>query len=100
MQGRARRIGHLLRSVPTLLPRSTTRKEKRRGAWVILVQEPDGESCVAVTYNIYTPGRTVEQLVAPIPVTVHRPDLVDPARLRQLEQRGVAVVVTELRTTP
>ncbi len=69
-----------------------TERFKGKGAWTFFVGQQ-----LAVTVTVACPGRTEEELLAPIPVHVHEADLVDTAELQPLVERGVALVRMEAR---
>ncbi len=75
------------------MPTVATRRVKRPGAWDLLVDGTADETITVMTLHIRTPGRLLEELAMPIPLQVHRQELVDAARLHQLVQAGVVQVM-------
>ncbi len=78
--------------MPGLLGRRDFRRAKIDGAWIVALDEVDVLAVV-----VRTPGRTIRQLLAPLPVRILRPELVARDRLAELARRGLVEIVFEER---
>lgn len=98
VQRRTSRIARILRVLPSVVVAPTVERAKASARWIITATGVDGVSQVALEVVTGATARTIEQLGEPIAVHVHRPDLVDLARLDELELGGsVSVVFAEAR---
>jgi hypothetical protein len=98
MQRRSSRIAGILRSLPNLVLGPIVNRTKGPGAWLVTVQDADGREQLALRVVTHGAAQTVEQLAEPIPIRVHRRELVNLPRLQQLLRNGsVTVEFTEAR---
>jgi hypothetical protein len=89
-QRRATRTATLIRLLPRVVPGRRVARSKVALGWVIST-----EPSVAVLTVGVRAGRTVEELTAPVPVRVHRPDLVDLDLLARLHAAGLVHLEVE-----
>jgi hypothetical protein len=96
VQRRTSRIAGILRSLPNLVLVPIVSRSKGPEAWFVTVADIDGGDRLAVEIVTRAATGTVEGLAEPIPVRVHRRDLVDVDRLERLQRTGkVSVVFVE-----
>jgi hypothetical protein len=93
VQRRTSRIAGIVRSLPSFVLAPIVSRAKGPEGWLVIVADIDGEDRPALEIVIRTAGRTVESLADPVTVRIHRPDLVDIRRLKELEQDGKVTVV-------
>jgi hypothetical protein len=92
MQGRSTRTATIIRLLPRIVPGRTVSRAKSDGAWIICTELARSTTPVLVI-GTRTPGRTIEDLLAPILVRVRLPDVVDVALLQKLEAQGLVRIV-------
>jgi hypothetical protein len=90
MQRRAIRVAAVVNMAPRLLSRRDVRRIKIDGRWAITVPEITEPILVLV---VRTTGRTIDDLLEPLELEVHRAELVDLPRLAALELERVVKVV-------
>ena len=88
VQRRTSRIAGIVRSLPTLLRVPIVSRARGPEGWLVTVADIDGADRLAVEIVTRAAARTIQGLEEPIPVRVHRRDLVDLARLARLQQSG------------
>jgi hypothetical protein len=94
MQRRTARIAGLLRSLATIVLAPTVNRTKAPGSWLVTASDVDGVDRLVLELVTRAAARTVDQLGAPIPIRVHRADLVDRFGLENLQQNGSVDVVS------
>jgi hypothetical protein len=98
VQRRTSRIAGILRSLPNLVLGPIVNRAKGPGGWLVTVPDADGRDQLALEVVTRAMAHTVEQLVEPIPIRVHRREFVNLPRLQQLQQAGsVTVAFAEAR---
>ena len=97
-QRRMARIAGVLRTLARTIIGTNVSSERVAGSWVFTAMTDSGPVTVAEVVTS-TPGRTLDDLAAPILVRVRRPDLLDPLGLGRLEARP-HLTVARLQEAP
>jgi hypothetical protein len=98
MQGRMARVAGLLRSVTTMVLPPTVNRTKGPDSWLVTASDADGVDRLVLEVVTRAAARTVDQLAEPIPIRVHRAELVSLSALDELQRAGnVTIVLVETR---
>jgi hypothetical protein len=93
MQHRTSAIARILRVLPSCMLASMAERTKGPNGWLISATGADGVRQVVLEVMTGTKAHAVEDLGMPIPVHVHRTELIDVARLEELLHDGSVTVV-------
>ena len=98
MQRRSTAIARILRTLSILIVAPGVGRAKAPNGWIVTAMGVDGGSQVLLEVMTATTGHTIAELGMPIPIRVHRRELVNLPLLQQLQQAGsVTVELAEAR---